>query len=82
MTDLMNQIQGWRTTDMHKTESIDVLTRELEDLNVCAPFFFVATLFICLSLLEILGWTGFDQLMVIAFAPCCKGGNMQRNCFE
>lgn len=33
MTDLMNQIQGWRTTDMHKTESIDVLTRELEDLN-------------------------------------------------
>ncbi|KAG9476015.1 hypothetical protein GDO78_002862 [Eleutherodactylus coqui] len=33
MTDLMNQIQGLRTTIMHKTESIDVLTRELEDLN-------------------------------------------------
>ncbi|XP_075683193.1 kinesin-like protein KIF15 isoform X2 [Rhinoderma darwinii] len=33
MTDLMNQIQGSRTTIMHKTESIDVLTQELEDLN-------------------------------------------------
>ncbi|CAN2389652.1 microtubule motor activity, partial [Pristimantis euphronides] len=33
MTDLMNQIQGLRTTVMHKTESIDVLTQELEDLN-------------------------------------------------
>ncbi|XP_063778478.1 kinesin-like protein KIF15 [Pseudophryne corroboree] len=33
MSDLMNQIQGLRTTIMHKTESIDVLTRELEDLH-------------------------------------------------
>ncbi|CAJ0965934.1 unnamed protein product [Ranitomeya imitator] len=33
MTDLMNQIQGLRTTIMHKQESIDVLTQELEDLN-------------------------------------------------
>ncbi|XP_056376563.1 kinesin-like protein KIF15 isoform X2 [Hyla sarda] len=33
MSDLMNQIQGMRTTIMHKTESIDVLTQELEDLN-------------------------------------------------
>ncbi|XP_018423458.1 PREDICTED: kinesin-like protein KIF15 [Nanorana parkeri] len=33
MTDLMNQIQSLRTTLLHKTESIDVLTQELEDLN-------------------------------------------------
>ncbi|KAM3929381.1 kinesin-like protein KIF15 [Leptodactylus fuscus] len=33
MTDLMNQIQGLRTAIMHKTESIDVLTQELEDLK-------------------------------------------------
>ncbi|XP_069814462.1 kinesin-like protein KIF15 isoform X2 [Dendropsophus ebraccatus] len=33
MADLMNQIQGLRTTILHKTESIDVLTQELEDLN-------------------------------------------------
>ncbi|XP_040287817.1 kinesin-like protein KIF15 [Bufo bufo] len=33
MTDLMNQIQGLRATIMHKTESIDVLTQELEDVN-------------------------------------------------
>ncbi|XP_073406186.1 kinesin-like protein KIF15 [Dendrobates tinctorius] len=33
MTDLMNQIQGLRTTIMHKQESIDVFTQELEDLN-------------------------------------------------
>ncbi|KAM4029529.1 kinesin-like protein KIF15 [Anomaloglossus baeobatrachus] len=33
MADLMNQIQGLRTTIMHKQESIDVLTQELEDLN-------------------------------------------------
>ncbi|XP_068092421.1 kinesin-like protein KIF15 [Hyperolius riggenbachi] len=33
MADLMNQIQGLRTTIIHKTESIDVLTQELEDLN-------------------------------------------------
>ncbi|KAM9308217.1 kinesin-like protein KIF15 [Gastrophryne carolinensis] len=34
MTDLMNQIQSLRTAIIHKTESIDVLTQELEDLNV------------------------------------------------
>ncbi|XP_040209068.1 kinesin-like protein KIF15 isoform X2 [Rana temporaria] len=33
MTDLMNQIQSLRTTLLHKTESIDVFTQELEDLN-------------------------------------------------
>ncbi|XP_072009516.1 kinesin-like protein KIF15 [Engystomops pustulosus] len=33
MADLMNQIQGLRTTVMHKTESVDVLTQELEDLK-------------------------------------------------
>ncbi|KAM4688248.1 kinesin-like protein KIF15 isoform 2-T2 [Discoglossus pictus] len=30
---LMNQIQALRTTIIHKTDSIDVLTKELEDIN-------------------------------------------------
>ncbi|KAM4705724.1 kinesin-like protein KIF15 [Rhinophrynus dorsalis] len=34
VADLMNQIQVLRTTIIHKTESIDVLTRELEDVNL------------------------------------------------
>ncbi|KAE8596956.1 hypothetical protein XENTR_v10016296 [Xenopus tropicalis] len=33
VADLMNQIQVLRTTIIHKTESIDLLTRELEDIN-------------------------------------------------
>ncbi|OCT74238.1 hypothetical protein XELAEV_18033196mg [Xenopus laevis] len=33
VVDLMNQIQVHRTTIIHKTESIDLLTRELEDIN-------------------------------------------------
>ncbi|KAG8442830.1 hypothetical protein GDO86_011586, partial [Hymenochirus boettgeri] len=33
MADLMNQIQGLRTTLIHKTESIDLLTGELEDIK-------------------------------------------------
>ncbi|CAH2283214.1 kinesin KIF15 [Pelobates cultripes] len=33
VADLMNQIQVLRTTISHKAESIDVLTRELEDIN-------------------------------------------------
>ncbi|OCT75958.1 hypothetical protein XELAEV_18031144mg [Xenopus laevis] len=33
VADLMNQIQVHRTTIIHKTESIDLLTRELEDIH-------------------------------------------------
>ncbi|XP_053324225.1 kinesin-like protein KIF15 isoform X2 [Spea bombifrons] len=33
VADLMNQIQALRTTVNQKTESVDVLTRELEDIN-------------------------------------------------
>nr|DBA24860.1 TPA: hypothetical protein GDO54_012458 [Pyxicephalus adspersus] len=33
MTDLMNQIQSLRTNLLHKTESLDVLAQELEDLH-------------------------------------------------
>lgn len=34
VTDLMRQIQELRSSINHKTESIDGLTRELEDINV------------------------------------------------
>lgn len=40
MTDLMNQIQNLRTALLHKTETVDVLTQELEDLKVRSPFLF------------------------------------------
>lgn len=36
VTDLMRQIQELRSSINHKTESIDGLTRELEDINVCS----------------------------------------------
>jgi len=36
VTDLMRQIQELRSSVNDKTESIDGLTRELEDMNVCS----------------------------------------------
>uniref|UniRef100_A0A8B9GPY2 Kinesin family member 15 n=1 Tax=Amazona collaria TaxID=241587 RepID=A0A8B9GPY2_9PSIT len=36
VTDLMRQIQELRSSLNHKTESLDGLTRELEDINVCS----------------------------------------------
>jgi len=36
VTDLMRQIQELRSSINDKTESIDGLTRELEDMNVCS----------------------------------------------
>lgn len=36
VTDLMRQIQELRSSINHKTESIDGLARELNDINVCS----------------------------------------------